>query len=84
MRPRGQFCQIVKRVFSTAPVKIPMESTGINLHIEMGPRDPNTNGIVGEMASSGRTIGTNLIPSKINIFQRIKRSHIITAYSLAK
>src|SRR6476620_1246500 len=37
MKPRGNFTQIVKAVFSTAPVTNPDGSTGINLHVEMGP-----------------------------------------------
>ncbi len=37
LKPRGNFTQIVKAVFSTAPVTNPDGSTGINLHVEMGP-----------------------------------------------
>jgi hypothetical protein len=38
MRPRGNFVTIAKAVFSTAPVSNPDGTTGINLHIEMGPQ----------------------------------------------
>ncbi len=37
LRPRGNFTQIVKAVFSTAPVANPDGTTGITLHVEMGP-----------------------------------------------
>jgi hypothetical protein len=37
LKPRGNFSQIVKSVFSTAPVTNPDGTTGINLHVEMGP-----------------------------------------------
>lgn len=37
LKPRGNFIQIVKSVFSTAPVTNPDGTNGINLHVEMGP-----------------------------------------------
>jgi hypothetical protein len=37
LKPRGNFTQIVKDVFSTAPVSNPDGKAGINLHVEMGP-----------------------------------------------
>jgi len=45
MKPRGNFTQIVKAVFSTAPVTNPDGTTGINLHVEMGP-NIKTNNII--------------------------------------
>jgi hypothetical protein len=37
MAPRKGFSEIVKAVFSTAPVNNPDGKTGINIHLEMGP-----------------------------------------------
>ena len=37
MRPRGNFLTIVKAVFAAAPVANPDGTTGINLHVEIGP-----------------------------------------------
>lgn len=37
LKPRGNFTQIVKSVFSTSPVPNPDGTTGINLHVEIGP-----------------------------------------------
>jgi hypothetical protein len=37
MRPRGNFLTIVKTVFAAAPVANPDGTTGITLHVEIGP-----------------------------------------------
>jgi hypothetical protein len=37
LRPRGNFIKILQSVFSTAPVNNPDGTTGINLHVQLGP-----------------------------------------------
>jgi hypothetical protein len=53
LKPRANFIKIVQSVFSTAPINNPDGTTGINLHVQIGPPIRTTNGIVGEMAANG-------------------------------
>ncbi len=48
LRPRGNFVSIAKAVFSTAPVNNPDGTTGITLHIQIGPpiRTTGSDGVI--------------------------------------
>ena len=75
LKPRGNFTQIVKAVFSTAPVTNPDGTTGIELHVEMGP-NIHTNTIISTWDEFDFF--------KDQYLPESKEALIITVYLLAK